>query len=122
MKVGVSLCFSRKSLLKKGGELRSYRVGIWKFFMWSLSFKIEKWLFAVHGGSSRGETRLKWPISQSARGIRWCVAKEVAVGEVGASILDVEVSDVLSGKDKARTSCCRLLRILIARRLNFIGF
>lgn len=39
-----------------------------EFFMWSLSFRIEKWLFAVHGGSSRGETRLKWPISQSARG------------------------------------------------------
>lgn len=65
---GISLYFSRKSLLKKGGELRSYWVGIWKFFMWSLSFRIEKWLFAVHGGNSRGETRLKWPISQSARG------------------------------------------------------
>lgn len=50
------------------------------------------------------------------------MAKEVAVGEVGESILDVEVSDVLSGKDKARASCCRLLRILIARRLNVIGF
>lgn len=50
------------------------------------------------------------------------MAKEVFVGEVGASILNVEVSDVLSGKDKARASCCRLLRILIARRLNVIGF
>lgn len=90
--------------------------------MWSLSFRIEKWLFAVHGGRSRGETRLKWPISQSARGKWWRVAKEVAVGEVGASILDLEVSDVLFGKDKARASCCRLLRILIARRLNVIGF
>lgn len=36
------------------------------------------------------------------------------------SSLDVESSDVLTGEDEAVASCCRLLRILIDRRLDFI--
>lgn len=58
------LVFFKEVVIEKGRRIGSFV----EFFMWSLSFSIEKWLFAVYGGSSRGETRLKWSISQSARG------------------------------------------------------
>lgn len=127
MKVELSqLVFFKEVVIEKGRRIAELSG---RYLEVLLNFLSGLWVIGLKNGYSLsmeavpgGETRSKWPISQYARGNRWCVAKEVAVGEVGASILDVEVSDVLSGKYKARASCCRLLRILIARRLNVIGF